>query len=306
MRVLCVGGAGFIGSHIVDALLLGGHEVRVLDNFSSGYEENIPSFRFGINLFERSVSRYLGVIEIVDKFQPDVICHQAAQSSLRRSIDDPAHDAEVNIIGTLNVIRAAKSCGAHIVFASTGAVYDTSIPSEHAFQEDDELGPVSPYGLSKLTAEKYLALSGVSHTILRYGNVYGPRQVRVGENQLVPHCLEHLLDGRTFLINGDGEQTRDFVYVEDIARANVLAIESRVQGTFNCARGAGVSVNNICATLARLCGKPNYFAHGEAKLGEARHIALDSDKAFEVMGWEATTGDLEGLERTVNWWREHR
>jgi UDP-glucose 4-epimerase len=147
----------------------------------------------------------------------DAICHQAAQPSLRRSIDDPAHDALVNIVGTINVIQAAKACGAHVVFASTSAVYD---PAGGAFTEDSPIRPNLPYGIAKATAEQYLQHSGISHTILRYGNVYGPRQIQVGENQLIPHCLAHILDGKPFVINGDGEQTRDFVYVEDIARAN--------------------------------------------------------------------------------------
>jgi UDP-glucose 4-epimerase len=228
MRVLVTGGAGFIGSHIVDALLLRGHEVWVLDNFSSGHYANFDPP--GAHVLLKDIVEFGP-----DDLSPfDAICHQAAQPSLRRSIDDPAHDALVNIIGTINVIQAAKAYGAHVVFASTSAVYD---PAGGAFTEDSPIRPNLPYGIAKATAEQYLRHSGISHTILRYGNVYGPRQVQVGENQLIPHCLAHILDGKPFVINGDGEQTRDFVYVEDIARANVLATEGRVNGTFNCASG---------------------------------------------------------------------
>jgi UDP-glucose 4-epimerase len=297
--VLVTGGAGFIGSHIVDALLLRGHEVVVADDMSSGRIENIPAVRrWACNIARDEF------FATVEGGGFDAICHQAAQPSLRRSLDDPAHDAAVNIVGTLNVIVAAKACGAHVVFASTSAVYDTANQEWPPFREDDDTIPVTPYGLAKLTAERYLELSGISHTILRYGNVYGPRQVQVGENQLVPHCLAHLLDGAPFVIHGDGQQTRDFVYVGDIARANVLAIEGRVQGTFNVGTGNGTSVSEVCAILANLCDKPRAFRLGAAKAGEARHVALDSSRARDVLGWVAQAPLTAGLRETVAWWRE--
>lgn len=303
MKVLVTGGAGFIGSHIVDMLLTRGHEVCVLDNFSSGHMLNLNNTRLqqGLNVFEQSVTHRINLLEVVDRFRPDAICHQAAQPSLRKSIDDPAHDAEINIIGTLNVIRAARSVGAHVVFSSTSAVYAGSdAPMDEAYHKF----PRTPYGLAKLTAERYLELSGVSHTVLRYGNVYGPRQMQVGENQLVPHCLAHIFNGKPFVINGDGEQTRDFVYVEDIARANVIAIEQKAQGTFNIGTGKGVSVNTVCETLAWLSGYTSAFEHGPAKPGEARHVALNSSRAADVLGWQPTIPLIEGLRKTVSVWRE--
>lgn len=310
MKVLVTGGAGFIGSHIVDALLLRGHDVWVMDDESSGHQANVPG----------NVRYCLGsILDLLIWDLPafDVICHQAAQPSLRRSLDDPAHDAMVNIIGTLNVIAAAKACGAHIVFASTSAVYinrpvfvsvskaANGVAMHYpGTSEDFPKAPTTPYGLAKLTAERYLELSGVSYTILRYGNVYGPRQVQVGENQLIPHCLAHLLDGKPFVIHGDGQQTRDFVYVGDIARANVAAIEGRVQGTFNAGTGKGTSVSEVCAVLANLCDRPRAFRLGAAKAGEARHVALDSTRARDVLGWTAQTPLAAGLRETVAWWRE--
>jgi UDP-glucose 4-epimerase len=295
MRVLVTGGAGFIGSHIVDALLLRGHEVHILDDLSSGRSDNAP---MGAYWYAADVSKW-DDLRATRSF--DAICHQAAQPSLRRSLDDPAHDALINIVGTLNVIRAARTCGAHVVFASTSAVY---ADSPHAINEHSLKGPQTPYGLAKLTAERYLELSGIPYTVLRYGNVYGPRQVQVGENQLVPHCLAHLLDGTPFTIHGDGQQTRDFVYVGDIARANVLAIEGRVQGTFNCGTGHGTSVSEVCAILANLTDKPRAFRLGAAKAGEARHVALDSSRARDGLNWTAQTPLTAGLRETVAWWRE--
>lgn len=302
MKVLVTGGAGFIGSHIVNALLARGHEVTVYDDLSSGQLESVPdAATFVAGDVSEPVIIGDGFRAHESGFCFDAICHQAAQPSLRRSLDDPAHDALVNIVGTINVIQVAKACGAHVVFASTSAVYD---PAGGVFTEESPIMPNLPYGIAKATAEQYLIHSGVSYTILRYGNVYGPRQVQVGENQLIPHCLAHLLDGQPFVINGDGEQTRDFVYVEDIARANVLAIEGRLQGIFNCGTGHGTPVNAICHSLADSCGLYRVFQHGPAKPGEAQHVALDSTRAAEVLGWQAQIGLAEGLRRTVAAWSE--
>lgn len=298
MKVLVTGGAGFIGSHIVDALLLRGHEVHILDNLTSRRGGDVPA---GAQLYIADVSEWDNV-RAAGSF--DAICHQAAQPSLRRSLDDPAHDAMVNIVGTLNVIQAAKVTGAHVVFASTSAVYADGFDRPHV--ENGPFQPTTPYGLAKLTAERYIEMLAPSYTILRYGNVYGPRQVQVGENQLIPHCLAHLLDGKPFVIHGDGQQTRDFVYVGDIVRANVAAIEGRVQGTFNAGTGKGTSVNEVCAALANLCDKPRAFRLGAAKPGEARHIALDSTRARDVLGWAAQTLLRDGLAQTVAWWKEQR
>lgn len=303
MRVLVTGGAGFIGSHIVDALLGRGHEVAVLDDLSSGTERNIPAVYGADRLVIHSIQDGVFIRALVSGFRPDAICHQAAQPSLRKSIDDPAGDASINIIGTLNVIHAAKACGAHVVFASTSAVYD---PRGGAFTEDSPICPNLPYGIAKAAAETYLRNSTVSYTILRYGNVYGPRQVQVGENQLIPHCLAHLLEGKPFQINGDGEQTRDFVYVEDIARANVLAFEGRAQGTFNCGSGHGVTIARVCGLLATALGRTEGFDYGPAKPGEARHVALNSRAAHDILGWRSELRLPEGLARTIAWWKETR
>jgi UDP-glucose 4-epimerase len=283
MKILVTGGAGFIGSHIVDALRLRGYAVEATDQ--------------PLDITSRAFR------DMVRHTRPDAICHQAAQASLRRSIDDPAEDARVNIIGTINVIEAARAAGAHVVFASTSAVYD---PAGGTFAEDSPLKPNLPYGISKASAELYLRNSGISHTVLRYGNVYGPRQQPVGENQLIPHALAHIFDRAPFAINGDGEQSRDFVYVADIARANVLALEGKVRGTFNLGWGTGVTINGVCRLLRGVAEWEGTFRHGPGKPGEARHVALTSRRAYERLGWAPTVPMLDGLRATVEAWRDAR
>lgn len=297
MNLLITGGAGFIGSHITEQAIAKGWTVSVLDNFSTGKQENLPN---GITVFRASVTDYASLLTLVKTVQPNVISHQAAQPSLRTSLEKPEFDALTNIIGTINVIKAAREVKAHVILASTSAVYDAD--GNLPYLEDDDVSPTLPYGISKCAAELYLIHSGLSYTVFRYGNVYGERQVEVGENQLVPHCLNHLLHGKPFAINGDGTRSRDFVYVGDVARANLMAAEAKPQGIYNIATGTGVSVQRVCNTLASLCGKKDYaFEHGEPKAGEAVHTALDSTKAHLEFGWKAETFLEEGLRKVVKW-----
>lgn len=298
MNILVTGGAGFIGSHIVDALLARGHEVKAIDIAIGAITADLIQG----DIATLPPARLLEWFEMFE-FRPDAICHQAAQPSLRRSIEAPAEDAQTNIIGTINVIEAARAVGAHVVFASTSAVYD---PAGGVFTEDSPIMPNLPYGIAKASAEMYLRNSGISHTILRYGNVYGPRQVAVGENQLIPHALAHIFDGAPFVINGDGKQSRDWVYVEDIARANVLALEERVQGTFNCGGGVSWNVNEVCGLLQTIAGWPGEWQHGPAKPGEARRVTLDSLRAKQTLGWRAQVSMHDGLRATVAAWRAAR
>lgn len=297
MKVLVTGGAGFIGSHIVDALLERGHEVAVLDIV----RPQPPTEWWPCDISKKFAS--VTIHSVVDAWHPDAICHQAAQPSLRKSIDDPMHDALINIVGTINVIEVARLHSAHVVFASTSAVYG---PAGGFFTEDSPLMPNLPYGIAKAAAETYLRHSGLSHTILRYGNVYGPRQVPVGENQLVPHALAHIFDGAPFVINGDGVQSRDWVYVADIARANVRALEGKVQGTYNCGTGDDVTVNTVCGLLKELTDWPGTWQHGEAKAGEARYVVLDSSAARKALGWRAATLLHVGLKQTIAAWQQER
>lgn len=305
-KVLITGGAGFIGSHIVDACIVRGYDVQVIDDFSSGKPENVP----GISVVSHKIEWTNQIVSFVMSYKPDVICHQAAQPSLRRSIDDPVFDAEVNILGTLNVIKSAKRVGAHLIFASTSAVYDPN--GELPYRESDCVKPHLPYGIAKATAERYIQDSGVSYTILRYGNVYGPRQIPVGENQLIPHCFNNFIYHDPFVINGDGMQTRDFVYVGDIAIANLMAMDKKPQGIFNCATGIPKSVNDVCESILAMFyfeGEDNIdrenmklrFEYGPAKDGEVKHSLLDSSKAFETFGWKANVSLEDGLRKTYEW-----
>lgn len=303
MKVLITGGAGFIGSHIADEALAQKHQVVIVDDLSNGHLENIP----------KDAKTYLGLSildaafpQIVQAEAPSVIFHEAAQPSLRRSIEEPALDATVNVIGTIHVIEAARKAKSHLVFASTSAVYapDAQTP----FYEGDPFNPNLPYGVAKLAAELYIKNSGITYTILRYGNVYGPRQQPIGENQLVPHCIRFLMGLEPdFAINGDGEQMRDFVYVKDIARANLCLGTAKILGTFNAATGRGTSVNEVCNTLADIAGKGSAtgfkYPRRPAKRGEARHSILMT-RAIKQMGWEAHTRLEDGLHATWEWFNK--
>jgi UDP-glucose 4-epimerase len=300
MRVLVTGGAGFVGSHIVDALIARKHTVYVLDNFSSGSDRNLEHSE--AQVYRGDISTLKEMQTLFD-YAPDAICHQAAQPSLLRSIQEPIADAMINIIGTLNVIQAARKCGAHVVMASTSAVYD--VAGEQPYREDAPILPNRPYGVAKASAEMYLRASGLSYTILRYGNVYGPRQVPVGENQLVPHALNHIYKRSPFKVNGDGNQTRDFVYVGDVARANVQALEERWQGTYNISLGVLHSVNEVLKHLSAYCDWAGEWKHGPDKPSEPRSVMLNTSKAMVTHGYFASTPLVVGLAQTARWYKEN-
>src|ERR687889_744970 len=255
MRVLLTGGAGFIGSHVADHLLARGHEVAVVDDLSSGKRENVPE---GTVFYERDVRD--GCAEIFEEFVPEALCHQAAQMDVRRSVREPAFDADVNVIGT---IRLLENCVCYnvgkVIFASTGgAVYGEQ--REFPAPEDHPQYPISPYGVSKLAGERYLNYYHEQYRIryvaLRYANVYGPRQDPHGEAGVVAIFSGNLADGRTSTINGTGEQTRDYVYVKDVACANVLALENEAPpGAYNVGTGSETSVNELYRLLLKISGK---------------------------------------------------
>lgn len=294
MNVLVTGGAGFIGSHIVDLLVWRGHSVTVLDDLSSGSLENLRGST--ASLINESVLDWDGK---VDRY--DVICHQAAQPSLARSLLEPSFDALVNVVGTVKVIELARKWGAHIVFASTGAVYsrDSSIP----FSEESEVRPMVPYGVSKLSAENYLRVSGLPFTVLRYGNVFGPRQISIGENQVIPRILSYLLNGYQFRINGDGEQLRDFVFVEDVASANVLAMGRRVFGLYNCGTGVGTSVNQVYQLAQSFVEIRPDPPSASGRPSELRAIVLNSERARRYLDWSPQVSLEDGIRRTIEHWR---
>jgi UDP-glucose 4-epimerase len=306
MRVLITGGAGFIGSHVADAFLAAGHTVGVIDDLSAGTRENLdPRVHFW-----KADIREPDVSSIVGEFRPDVISHHAAQMSVAVSARDPKLDADINILGTLNVLEAAvRHHARRVIFASTGgAMYgeQTTLPTpETVFPE-----PVSPYGVAKLAVERYLYAFRVMHRLeavaLRYANVYGPRQNPHGEAGVVAIFARAILEGRSFTINGDGGQTRDYTYVGDIVQANLLAAALRVEDRMpilNVGTGIETSVNALVAILQETVGRPLSFQHGPAKTGEQRRSALEAGLARRVLGWKPTMDLRTGLARTFDWFR---
>jgi len=304
VKVLVTGGAGFIGSHVVDLYLARGYEVVIIDDLSTGRISNLnPAAKF----IQMDI-RDLGLSEIFEQERPDYVNHHAAQMDVRRSMVEPLFDADVNVVGSLNVLECARKYAVkRMVYISTGgAVYGE--PEYLPCDEAHPIQPICPYGASKHTVEHYLymyALNyGLEYTVLRYPNVYGPRQDPYGEAGVVAIFTGQMLKGAEVVINGDGEQQRDFVYVGDCARANLLALEVKHQsGVFNLGAGHGTTVNEIYRELKAITGYTPQAKNGPPKLGETRAIYLEAHKAKEQLGWGPQVGLREGLENTVQYFR---
>jgi UDP-glucose 4-epimerase len=306
MKILVTGGAGFIGSHIVDAYLSAGHEVSVVDDLSSGFRHNIPQ---DVSLYEVDI-RSSQLAKVFDAVRPDVVNHQAARANVRESFEKPLLYTDVNVVGSVNVLECCRQYGVRkAIYASTGgAVYGE--PQELPVSENHPINPLDPYGASKHHVEHYLHLYsvnfGISFTALRYPNVYGPRQDPFGEAGVVAIFTGQMLDGRQPVINGTGEQQRDFVYVSDVAKANVLALEKSDNEILNIGSGAGTSVNTIFKTLAELTHFPMPANHGPAKKGEVYKIYLKSDRADKTLGWQPEMSLTQGLSSTVDFFLKSR
>jgi UDP-glucose 4-epimerase len=303
VKVLVTGGAGFIGSHVTDVFLDAGHEVWALDDLSSGRRENLrPQVRLVV-----ADIRSPEAARMVEAERFDVLCHLAAQMDVRRSVTDPRFDADVNVAGFLNLLEAARKAGLRkVVFSSTGgAIYGEQ--DVYPAPESHPTRPVSPYGVSKASGELYLgyyrAQYGLRSTALRYANVYGPRQNSHGEAGVVAIFSERLLKGETCTVNGTGEQTRDFVFGPDVARANLLAATGDVEGPVNVGTGIETDVNRVYALLARAAGVERPAQHAPAKPGEQMRSSVDPSRAAKVLGWRPTVALEEGLRRTVDWFR---
>ncbi|MFI5398201.1 MAG: NAD-dependent epimerase/dehydratase family protein [Candidatus Binatia bacterium] len=305
MRILVTGGAGFIGSHVSDALVAAGHQVSILDDLSSGRRENLnPKARF----YQLDVQD-AAVGDVFRREQPEVLCHHAAQMDVRRSVADPVFDARVNVLGFLNLIEQGRRHGLRrVLFASTGgAIYG----EQDAFPapETHKTEPLSPYGVAKLATERYLffysVTYGMSYAALRYANVYGPRQNPHGEAGVVAIFAEKLLRGEQPIINGDGTQTRDYVYVGDLVRANLAALQSDFCGAVNLGTGIETDVNAIFRLLVRLCGSSAAEQHGPAKAGEQRRSVIDNALAQRVLAWRPQVALEDGLRLTVEFFRQH-
>jgi UDP-glucose 4-epimerase len=303
-KILVTGGAGFIGSHVVDGFLKDGFQVVVVDNLSTGRRENLhPEATF----YEVDI-RDAELAAVFERERPAYVSHHAAQMDVRKSVAEPLFDAEVNVLGSLNVLENARAFGVQrVVYASTGgAVYGE--PEYLPCDEGHPVAPLSPYGASKYAVEQYLYLyrqnHGLAYTVLRYANVYGPRQNPRGEAGVIAVFAWQMLRSGQTIINGDGQQERDFVFVDDVVRANLAAVQRRASGVYNIGTGLGTSINAIYDRLALVTRYRGQKVHGPAKAGETRRIFLDAGKAAGALGWRPEVDLATGLDRTVAYFRQ--
>jgi len=305
MRILQTGGAGFIGSWVAENYLKEGHEVLIYDNLSSGTAQNIPQ---DAEFVEGDIRNYSMLEEVFKKFRPEVINHHAAQINVRVSVDNPVFDAETNILGSINLLElSVKYKVAKFIFASTGgAIYGE--PKNIPADELTDNQPLSPYGTSKLCVENYLnyynKIYNLDFTALRYSNVYGERQNPHGEAGVVAIFCTNILNGKDCKVFGDGNQTRDYVHCEDVARANLLSLDSAT-GIYNIGTSVSTSVNDIVTKLKDFSGIDFKAEHLPAVPGEVNHISLDTKLASTVLGWSPVISFDTGLDRTWHWFKNN-
>jgi UDP-glucose 4-epimerase len=305
LKILVTGGAGFIASHIADAFIEEGHSVFILDNLSSGFEKNInPKAQFlNMDIRDESISK------IFENEKFDVVNHHAAQMDVRRSVADPAFDADINIIGTINLLQnAVKNKVKKFMFASTGgAIYG----EQEYFPADEKhpTSPLSPYGISKLSVEKYLffyrAQYNLNYSILRYANIYGPRQNPHGEAGVVAIFSKKLLNGEQPLINGDGKQTRDYTFVKDVVKANLFTLEDNESDIYNVGTGKETNVNELFNMINKLIGRGQVEKHGPAMPGEQLRSVITSKKIKQKFSWSPTASIDAGLKETIKYFEEN-
>jgi UDP-glucose 4-epimerase len=306
VRILVTGGAGFIGSHVVDAYLAAGHELLVLDSLwehGGGRRENVPD---GVR-FVRMDVRDDAVGRMLSEFKPEIVSHHAAQHSVAISSRDPVYDAQVNVLGLLNVLEGAVKAGARkVIFASSGATFGT--PERLPIDDQMPQRPTSPYGITKMAAEHYLrfykAERGLDFTALRYGNVYGPRQDPNGEAGVISIFIGKFLARQDVRIDSDGEQTRDYVYVGDVARANLEALDRGPGGCYVIGTGVKTSVNAIYRALVKLSGFEAPVTKAPVRPGDARDAQFDASLARKELSWSATTTLADGLRLTYDYFKE--
>ena len=306
MRILVTGGAGFIGSHVVDAYVAAGHEVAVLDNFSTGNESNLNP---AAEVHRADLRDQAAVEKAVASFRPEIVNHHAAQSEVPKSVADPGFDAQVNIVGGLNLLKASLDHQVKkVIFISTGgALYGE--PDVVPADEDHPVRPLSPYGTSKFSFEQYLGTFkrtfGLEFTVLRYANIYGPRQdFYAEEGRVVAIFASRMLTGKSVTIDGDGEQSRDMLHVGDAATANLAALERGDGEIFHISTGVPVSVNDLFRKLALLTDYKLTPNTGPRRKGDVYRIALDNSRARRGLGWEPRVSLEEGLSLTVDYFRE--
>ncbi len=305
MRVLVTGGAGFIASHIADAHLRRGDEVFVVDNLCAGRRENLPDAAAFAQL---DITDETAMRKLWNDFRPEIVSHHAAQIDVRRSLEEPAFDARVNVLGSLNVIKNSVDYNTdRVVFASTGgAIYGEMHRAPPT--EDTPVQPISLYGVAKYCVEQYLAAYARSEelacTILRYANVYGPRQRADGEAGVVAIFTGLMLDGQRPTIFGCGDKTRDYVYVADVVRANMMALERGGIGPYNIGTGVETSDQQVFDSVAAATGYDGEPIYGDERKGEVHRIAINSDRARDELGWQAEMEFADGIARTVDYLRK--
>jgi len=301
-KIIVTGGAGFIGSNVADALIEEGHKVAIIDNLSVGLKENISKYA---KFYEADITQTKRMEEIFDEFKPEVVHHLAAQIDLRKSVAEPANDVKTNVMGTVNLLLAAVKSGCKkFIFSSTGgAIYGDGV--ERPTPETAEADPVSPYGINKLTSERYIKYfertSNLKTICLRYANVFGPRQNPLGHAGVIAIFGVKLLKGEPVKISGDGEQTRDYVYVENVVQANLTALKSNVNGIFNIGSGKELSLNAVTEALQKETQSKSKVTHIPGKPGEQKFSCLSIEKAYLELGWKPEIDFEEGVRRTILW-----
>ncbi len=298
-RVLVTGGAGFVGSYVARALLGAGQEVVILDDLSSGFASNVPA---GARLVEGDIRDAAHLERVLAGTRPQGVVHCAAQVGVSASVADPMNDLERNIVGTVRLVQAAAAAGVRsFVYSSSAAVYGN--PESVPITETHPTKPLSPYGLSKLTAERYVALLGEQYGLkwacLRYANIFGPGQRAAGDGAVIPTFLEAFASGRDPVIQGDGEQTRDFIFVEDVAKANLLALSGDASGVFNVGSGQAMSIKALWQAAASLMGWDRPPVYGPPRPGDIRDSVLSVSAAAQSLGWGSQTRFGDGLRATV-------
>ena len=304
MKVLVTGGAGFIGSHLVDRLVLEGHDAVVVDNLATGKRRNINR---AARFYKMDIQSWR-LERVFRNERPNVVMHLAAQMDVRKSVEDPMFDAQVNVLGTLNVLQQAVKHGVRkVIFSSSGgAIYGEQ--ETYPAAETHVMKPLSPYGLSKLCGEQYLSyfqrVSGLQAVSLRYANVYGPRQDPEGEAGVVAIFIQKMLNNEQAVINGNGRQTRDFVFVDDVVEANLAMMGQETQGTYNVGTGVETSINDLFRILVQHTGSNSKEVHGPAKKGEQARSVIDSTKLRQEVSWDPKADLSEGLKKTVEYFRD--
>jgi UDP-glucose 4-epimerase len=305
MRILVTGGAGFIGSHVVQEYLRAGHEVAILDDFTSGKQQNV---RAGVKVYEGQVQNRAIVERALQEFQPDAVNHHAAQISVVASVRDPRYDAECNVLGTTELLcgMVAHVPQAKLIYISSGGAMYGNI-DELPYREDSTPKAAAPYGLSKFVAEQYVwlfaRLHGVRATVLRYSNVYGPRQDPHGEAGVCAIFADRMLEGKPVTVYGDGTATRDYIYVGDVAAANLAALSRGDGEPFNISTGVETSTSDVFRVLADAFGYEQDPARAPLRAGEATRVVLSPKKAQQQLGWQPTVGFEEGVQHTVAWYK---